>query len=597
MQSVDFGAYFAEANALQLRQRKRVSMRLICLCLLIVALQPLPGLAQDLGSDQRGISSYDLWLVRSQAITADLIKDSANLPPSERALLWARLAQWWWRDDPEKARSWMLKPIEMVEAVPNKENADERRQRLTTVRLLLRIVAPLDQKLSVRLVGVLTQDAEQVTKTERAANADGLIDAAISLVDSDPKRAAELGAMALSVGRPTKIQSLIFRLRPKDPKLSDALFAQTLALARQMLDTDLLNSLGHVAFPESRTVGARSTLPMPDPLKAELLRVYIAYLQANQINAANRNSVCTIVVSLIAPVLAEFDRLLPQQATIVRQSVNQCQALSPLAQQVLDDAVRDQPLNTIADLLKAAGDAQDTKVRTVYQFRAASLAKEQDDFDGALKILDSMSTESREFMGGSWESYRWNWAALSALRHFKSGDVYGMRLILNAVPTDLQPYAKMAFVDRLPINRDKDPDPTLEFLTDVRIGLRRPSLSDDEKSIGYFALLPLAIKFQPTEATTVLKEAVAALNRAEQAKDKHTGHNAGRGVSGAEFSKLFPASLLEMDDYAVKEAVSTITSPEIRVQVRLGLLSVCLERLRSSKQTTPKPEQPASKGE
>jgi hypothetical protein len=325
--------------------------------------------------------------------------------------------------------------------------------------------------------------------------------------------------------------------------------------------------------------------------------VYIAYLQANQINAANRNSVCMIVVSLIAPILAEFDRLLPQQAGVARQSVNQCQALSPLAQQILDDAVRDQPLKTVDDLLKAADDTQDMKVRTVFQFRAASLAKQQDDFDRALKILDSMSTESREFMGGSWEAYRWDWAALSALSHFKSGDVYGMRLVINAVPTDLQTYAKMAFVDRLPINRDKDTDPTLEFLADVRIGLRRPSLSDDEKSVGYFALLPLAIKFQPTEATAVLKEAVAALNRAEQAKDKHTGNNAGRDLSGSQFSNIFPASLLEMDEYAVKEAVSTIASPEIRVQVRLGLLSVCLERLRRSKQITPKPEQPASKGE
>lgn len=596
MQSLDFGAFFAEANALQLRERKRVSMRLICLCLLIVALQPLPSLAQDLGSNQRGISSYDLWLVRSQAITADLIKDSADLPPAERALLWGRLAQRWWRDDPERARLWMLKPIEMVEAVPNKENADERRQRLTTVRLLLLIVAPLDQKLSARLIGILTQDAEQVAKSERAGNADALVEAANSLADVDPKRAAELGTVALSIGRPSQIHSLIFRLRNKDQKMSDALFAQTLSVARQMLDTVLLNSLAHVAFPESRMVGARSTLPVPDPLKAELLRVYIAYLQANQINAANRNSVCMIVVSLIAPVLPEFDRLLAQQATIVRQSVNQCQAIGPLAQQVLDDAVRYQPLNTIADLLKAADDAEDIKVRTVYQFRAASLAKERDDFDEALKILDRMSAESREFMGGSWEAYRWNWAALSALRHFKSGDVYGMRLILNAVPTDLQPYAKMAFVDQLPINRDKDTDPTLEFLTDVRIGLRRPSLSDDEKSIGYFALLPLAIKFQPTEATADLKEAVAALNRAEQAKKKNSRNNGGGGVSGAEFSKLFPASLLEMDEYAVKEAVSSITSAEIRVQVRLGLLSVCLGRLRSSKQTTPKPEQPVSKG-
>lgn len=570
-------------------------MRFICLCLLIVALRPVSGFAQQVVFAQQGSSSYDLWLVRSQTITADLIKDSVDLTSSERALLWARLAQNWWRDDPEKARSWMLKPIEIVEAAPNKENPDERRQRLTTVRLLLQIVAPLDQKLSARLVAILTQDSEQEAKAERAVNADGLIEAAVSLVDVDPQRAAELGALALRVGRPTQIQSLIFSLRPKDAELADALFAKTLAAARQTLDTDLLNSLAHAAFPESRTLGATSTLGMPDALKTELLSVYVAYLQANQINAENRNSICSIVVSLIAPVLVQFDRLLPQQAVVVRQSVNQCQALSPLAQQRLDDAVRDQPLNTVDDLLKAAADAKDSKVRTVYQYRAASLAKQQNDFDGAIKVLDSMSTESREFMGGSWEAYRWDWAATSALRHLKSGDVYGMRLIINAVPNDLQSFAKIAFIGRLPANRVKETDPTLEFLSDARPGLRRSSVSDAEKSAWYFGLLPLTMKYEPTEATAVLKEAVAALNRVEQTKDKNTGKDDGGSLSGSGFAKALPASLLEMDEYVVKDAVASITSANRRVQVRLELLSVCLERLRSAKQADPKQGRSASK--
>jgi hypothetical protein len=101
-------------------------------------------------------------------------------------------------------------------------------------------------------------------------------------------------------------------------------------------------------------------------------------------------------------------------------------------------------------------------------------------------------------------------------------------------------------------------------------------------------LLPLTLKYQPTEATAVLKEAVAALNRAEQAKDKSTGNNEGSSLSGSGFSKTLPASLLEMDEFVVKEAVASITSPETRVQVRLELLGVCLQRMRSAKQATPK---------
>lgn len=571
-------------------------MRFIFLCLLIVSVLPLSGFAQQIGSAQQGSTSYDLWLVRSQAITADLIKDSADLTPPERALLWARLAQRWWRDDPEQARSWMLKPIEIVEAVPNKENPGERGQRLSTVRLLLKIVAPLDQTLSARLIAILTQDAEQEAKAEHAANTDGLIEAAIFLVEKDPQRAAELGALALRLGHPTQITALISRLRAKDPKLADTLFVQALAAIRQNLDRELLNSLTQVAFPDLMQPGANIAAP-PDDLRTELLKLDVVYLQANPINEENRNSLCNNIASFIAPVLVQFDRLLPQQAATVRQSINQCQSLSPLVSQRLDDAVRDQPLNTVDDLLRAAEDAKDSKVRTVYQYRAASLARQQNDFDRALKILDSMSTESREFMGGSWEAYRWDWAATSALRRLKSGDVYGMRLILNAVPPDLQPYAKMAFVDRLPTNRDKETDPTLEFLSDARTDLHRSSLSDAEKSVGYFGLLPLTLKYQPTEATAVLKEAVAALNRAEQPKDKNTGNNQDSSLSGSEFSKIFTSSLLEMDEYAVKEAVSSITSPDIRVHVRLELLNVCLERLRTAKQATPNKGRSKSKGE
>jgi len=68
-------------------------MSSICLCLLMVAIQSVAGLPQPAEPAQQATDSYELWLVRSQTITADLIKDSADLAPSDRALLWARLAE------------------------------------------------------------------------------------------------------------------------------------------------------------------------------------------------------------------------------------------------------------------------------------------------------------------------------------------------------------------------------------------------------------------------------------------------------------------------------------------------------------------------
>jgi hypothetical protein len=545
----------------------------------------LAPVAQQTGVAQAASNSYALWLVRSQTLTTDVIKDSSDLTPSSRALLWTRLAQRWWQSDPEKARSWMLRSIEFVEAVPNKENPDERLQRLTTTRLLLPIVATLDRKLSARLVAVLTQDSEQQAK-ESTVNADALVEAAVSLVDTEPQRAAELGALALRIGHPTEIDSLIFSLRGKVADLGNALFLQTLAVARQTFDVELLNSLGNVAFPGSRSIDGPVNSGLPDALKTELLKVYVVLVQTKPINSESRGSVCGPVVSLISPVLFQFDRLLPNQAAIVRQAVNQCQGLHPLAQQMLDDATRDLPLKTVDDLLKAGDDAQDVQVRAVYQLRAASLAQQHHDFDRALKILDSMSIDAREFMAGSWDICRWSWAATSALQHLKSEDVYGMREIINAVPGDLQPFAKIAFVDELPASRSKDIDPTLEFLSEARTGLRSSPLADATKAGWYFALLRLTIKYQPADASAVLKEAIVVLNHADEAKAEEK-KNSQDDHSRFNWPGILSDSLIDIDEYTLREAVSSISSADTRVQVRLELLRFSLERLRRSKPVTP----------
>src|SRR4030095_13928030 len=173
------------------------------------------------------------------------------------------------------------------------------------------------------------------------------------------------------------------------------------------------------------------------------------FLQANPINAENRDSICMSVVSFIAPVLGHFEHLLPQQAAIARQTVNQCHSPFPLAQQRVDEALNNQPLNTVEALLKAGDDVEDLKVRTVYQYRAAVCAKDKKDPERALKILDSMSSESRQFMNGAWETIRVEWAVQSALSYYKSGDVYGMQFVINAVPADLQPFARIGFVWQL----------------------------------------------------------------------------------------------------------------------------------------------------
>ncbi len=523
---------------------------------------------------QRKDLAYDLWLVRSQTLTAELVKDGDNLETSQRNILLAKLAQQWWRDNPEKAKAWMTEAIASVENVPNKENPDDRRKRLNTARQLLQIAVRLDHKFSERLVDLLKEQDKQLGADDRSANAEGLIDAALSLVDVDPVRAAELGATSLSVGPATTLVSLIITLRLKNPKLGDALLARALEVARRTLDAELLLSITRATFPTEMQIVTKAP-PAAEALRNALLQIDMAYLQANPVTPNSENPVCAIVGSLILPVLKEFDHRFPQQAPAVRQAVNQCQSRSPLLQQLVDDATRTDPLDTVEKLLKAAEDSQDLKVRTVYEYRAASLANETKQCDRAITILDGINEDGRTFMGSTWQNIRWDWASLCAIDHYSKGDIQAMRVTIQAVPDDLKAFTKLAFVDRLPKAGNSDADPTLEFLRDAHKELPKSYGSEIDRYPWYFALLRLTVQHAPEDAGATLKEAFAALNRAKQDDEKSN-----QDTSGI-WKNLPLVSLIDMDEYAVKEAVSSISSAQTRVELRLELLQVCVDRMRS----------------
>src|SRR5262249_51393105 len=157
----------------------------------------------------------------------------------------------------------------------------------------------------------------------------------------------------------------------QDPKLADSLFEQALVVVRQDPRSKLSNSLMYVAFPVQRGGSAGTPVP-PEPLRAELLEYYVGLITKSMTDSAEQNSTCG-TVTWLAPVIPEIERLLPKQMLVVRQAMNRCQSASPLAQQLIDDATRSQPLDTVESLLNAAADANEIEVRTVYKSRAANL--------------------------------------------------------------------------------------------------------------------------------------------------------------------------------------------------------------------------------
>ena len=527
--------------------------------LLILVLASV-GSAQTVQNDAR-----ELWLVRAQDITSDLLKDGTDLSSMQRAVLWAKLAKYWWREDPKRARIWIANAIDVVEQVPNKETPDERRARLETAQTVYAIVIPLDQNLSKRLLAILGPDKSASDERDGAAFA--LMNAANAMVEEDPNRAAELGAQALRLGRPSNMDPLLYGLRASNPKLADSLFAQALVLAKQDRGGMFTNILTYIAFPEQR---GRPGLPVPpEPLRIELLQILMTLVTANTANGTNENSNCG-AVAWLAPLYGEVERLLPQQWPVLRQAINICQSVSTEIQQQIKLSITDQQANTVESLLKIAADTKELGPRTDYTYRAAALAQENREFERALKILDDMSDEQRQLMDESWTSARWDWAADGAVEHYRKGRFREMNLILDTVPSDLQPLAKAAFLDRAPDKKISETSPIVQILNDAIKGLRRSGIPEPDKSDWYLALLKPTVKFQPVDANSVLKDAVTALNKVKEPLPLELFDI---------FSNVGPP-LVEMDEFVVKDALASVTNVQTRALLRLSLLKSTLQRVK-----------------
>jgi hypothetical protein len=532
--------------------------RAIHACLLILALAPL-GFAQSAPNDAR-----ELWLARAQNLTGDLLKDGADLSNNQRAVLWGKLAQRWWREDPKRARTWFVNAIEVVEQVPNKEPPPERRERIETAQVLLTFVTPLDKTLTKRLLTLLSPD--KAVEYEPNGTAFALVSAATAILAEDPERAAELGALALRIGKPTNLDPLLYGLRAQNPKVADSLFVQALALAKQDQGGMFTNILTYIAFPAQR--GRSADLPVPpDSLRRELLEILMTQVNAG---AAKDEANCGAVAWLI-PLYGEFERLVPQQWPMLRQAVNTCQSVSPQLQQRINSVSADKRLNTVGSLLNAAEEAKELEVRTNYKYSAAALAREHKDYELALKILNDLSPDERKLMGMSWDSCQWDWAADGAIEHYKNNRFREMNLLLEGVPSDLRPLAKVAFVYRLEEGTYSEPAPLIQILDDAIKELRRSDIPTELKSEWYLAILRSTIKYLPAESNAVLKDAVASLNKLEE----------GRPLDTTEVYRPLGPQLLDMDEFVVKDALASLTSVQTRTHLRLALLAATFQRLKN----------------
>jgi hypothetical protein len=142
-------------------------MRFKILCLVVLVALQISTAAQRPQQNPQPDIANELWRVRAQTITDDVLTDAYSLNSLRRALVWSKLAEVWWREDPRRAKTWITDAIEVVEQVPNRESAPERGQRLATAKLLLTVASRLDQKLSQRLIAIVGNVNESTSVDDR----------------------------------------------------------------------------------------------------------------------------------------------------------------------------------------------------------------------------------------------------------------------------------------------------------------------------------------------------------------------------------------------------------------------------------------------
>jgi hypothetical protein len=541
------------------------------------------GVPSAAAQDRRPAELPDPLLVRARAVSDDLTADAPTLALHDRALLRARLGEVWWKDDERRARALMLKAVEEVEAAPQQEESDARARRLAAARSLLTVVGKRDRELGERVSAVLASKPKstRATDTERSQNAEALASAALEVLDADPRRAAELGSASFRAGGSSQQSALLMRLHKKDAGLAVSLFREGLAAARASHGYDLWGALNGAAFPHRLYFPPFAGPVFPEEIRAETLRALAENLLRAPASEEDDEKVCGFAWTA-ATLVEEFAALLPQQAGAVRAAINRCQQkMNAGARRDLEDRLSERP-QTVDDYLRAAADTGDERQRGFHLARAAYVAYSGGDPDRAIEILEGISLKQREGLGDGWETGRWNFAAASALKHFKAGDRQTLRRVLDAVPPKLRAYALIHFLNEL--SESKPRDFPAELLGEARLLLSKYE-GPEAPPYLWMSLVRLHAAYLPADGPRVFNEAVAGVNRWGRTRPAGAAEKSHESPDYPWSATNLPVALVEADEPGVTSAVASIDDRLMRAWARLGLLKALLEKRQAEART------------
>ncbi len=549
-----------------------------CICLALLSILRTASIAQERFPQT---NAPDPWLVRAERLTEDLTKDAASLSVHGRAMLFAGLGETWWHTDKERARRYFDKAVELAKAQPGNESAG-RHYPFATVHGVFSILVRYDKTVSDELMKMFLSDQENLSEMDRNQNAQAIAGVASSLIYTDPQRALDLGLASIRAGAGFQLLTLIWNLSARDIKATELLFKEALATARARNDTTLLNILALAAY---QFVGSPAKKQIvSDRLCADMLNAVADALLQIPTNRPLKSADC-LMASVAARLLDEFRRLLPERAAAVQGAVIRCQPFFDLVQRTETEGyLNGQPLKTAEDYLKAAEESEDPQLRFALQMRAASMVASGKDYERAIKILDGTKAPSFPGSMAGWKSSRQRYAGQLALELVRDDRIDLAQQVIAATPDELQSSVYLEVAGELASRKNPN---AIEFIRETRRAMARADLSSQTLR-EYLALVSLYGERLPAEAIDFLNEAIAVINRAWHLKidELRAGEYEVNWMIGG-----VPPSLFEIDESAIRAAISSVEDPVRRAALRHRALRGVLSKYRAG-QPAPKRANP-----
>lgn len=395
---------------------------------------------------------------------------------------------------------------------------------------VLSLAARRDPDLAETLIGSLKSadggdDSTPPVGAERGAGSGLYLEAALSIADTNPRRAARLAEAGLDGGAiDPSVLRVLYALRRASPAQADALYRSVLAAARRTSGhiSGNFTTLASYALPEFSASGSPPPYTGAEgeaagPLVLELLNfAFETYMRLAFPAPATHGGAEPRVPAGPNPIdyatgqrlLPYFNRYLPDRAVQFRG------ALEAIAGRLKDNSMMDtvQKLaqsGSADDLEKQAESAKDSFQRDLLYFRAALSASGAAEFERALSLVEKVSAEDFRGALGSFVRFQASSASLGR------GEVESSLRYAQGVSDVRQRAFLLAKIARSMLDQKNSPRAS-EVLAEAEKTVGRAK-EGAEKAQALLIITEVKVRLDPTQGFEAMEGTVKAFNAADAA--------------------------------------------------------------------------------